>query len=159
MRAAGIGPHAGKSYLLVGTFLKEQATIGGAEKENGKSTMEKTSVDVGHEVTYQEENEQSLIKLAIFFFFSLTNFFTSLAINLVFGSNKNTPLLHKSYLLFIIRIEIDIIDGGGESGGRGDDGFYSSCRHVERPGHTGKKMIGEITILLLSERNRKRKRK
>lgn len=57
MRAASIGPHAGESYLLIGTFLKEETTIGGAEKENGKSTMKKTSVDVGHEVTYKEEDK------------------------------------------------------------------------------------------------------
>lgn len=55
MRAASIGPHAGESYLLIRTFLKEETTIGGAEKENGKSTMEKTSVDVGHEVAYKEK--------------------------------------------------------------------------------------------------------
>lgn len=60
MRTASIGPHAGESYLFVGTFLKEETAIGGAEKENGKSTMKKTSVDVRHEVTYREENKQSL---------------------------------------------------------------------------------------------------
>lgn len=47
--AAGVGPHVGEGNLLGGALLQQQALVG-VEEEDGKGTVKKTLVDVGHQV-------------------------------------------------------------------------------------------------------------